>query len=329
MLLRVNINYEGIKIISDSNKNIENLPFNDDIIEKYLNRYKHSKQSVATRKSTLNYFFKEEYFGYNKHIFEISKKELLDYFDYLNQLDSISITTKQLKWRILKSFLDYCVDYYEDDFDFVIKFPNRLVKWKPMHKEPNSNADVFLTVEEIKKILDKIQGYNFKYYLIFRVFAETGVRKGELINIDYDKINLEKRYIDTKGKRGRKAYFFSEDLRNKLAMFIEERKLVKAETKALFLSAQSKRFSNRPFNTYLKKIAPKLGINKNVTCQVFRRSLNALRFKMGCTNDVILRILLNHSVNGVNFNNYVKKSLDYEKYLSYYDEWYPFKNIKL
>ena len=224
----------------------------------------------------------------------------MDYFDYLNQLDSISITTKQLKWRILKSFLDYCVDYYEDDFDFVIKFPNRLVKWKPMHKEPNSNADVFLTIEEFKMINDYLK-----------------------------RTNLEKRYFDTIGKRGRKAYFFSENLRNKLAMFIEERKLVKAETKALFLSAQSKRFSNRPFNKYLKKITPKLGINKNITCQVFRRSLNALRFKMGCTNDVILRILLNHSVKGVNFNNYVKKSLDYEKYLSYYDEWYPFKNIKL
>ncbi|MCK4382736.1 MAG: tyrosine-type recombinase/integrase, partial [Candidatus Lokiarchaeota archaeon] len=223
-------------------------------------------------------------------------------------MDSISLTTKQLKWSILKSFLDYCVDYYEDDFDFVIKFPNRLVKWKPMHKDPNSNADVFLTVEEIKKILDMVQGYNFKYYLIFRVFAETGVRKGELINIDYDKINLEKRYIDTKGKRGRKAYFFSEDLRNKLTMFIEERKLIKTETKALFLSSHSNRFTNRPFNKYLKKITPKLGIDKNVTCQVFRRSLNALRFKMGCTNDVILRILLNHSVKGVNFNNYVKKS---------------------
>ena len=112
-------------------------------------------------------------------------------------------------------------------------------------------------------------------------------------------------------------------------MFIEERKLVKTETKALFLSAQSKRFSNRPFNAYLKKLTPKLGINKNVTCRVFRRSLNALRFKMGCTNDIILSILLNHSVNGVNFNNYVKKSLDYEKYLSYYDEFYPFKNIQL
>jgi len=318
------------KIINDnSNKNIENLPLNDDVIEKYLNRYKHSKQSVATRKSTLNYFFKEKYYGYNKHIFDISKKELLDYFDYLNQLGSISITTKQLKWRVLKSFLDYCVDYYEDDFDFIIKFPNRLVKWKPIHKTPNSNADVFLTIEEIKTIIEYLKRTNFKYYLIFRLFAESGPRKGGVINLDYDKVFLEKRYIDTIEKNGRVVYYFSEELRNKLALFIDERKLIKVETKALFLSAQSKRFSNRPFNKYLKKIVPKLGINKNITCHVFRRSLNALRFKMGCTNDVILSILLNHSVKGVNFNNYVKKSLDYEKYLSYYDEWYPFKNIQL
>ena len=317
-------------MISDTlNKNKQDLPSNDEIIRKYLNRYNHSEQSVATRKSALNYFFKKKYFNYKKHVFEISKKELLDYFDYLNQLNSIGLTTKQLKWTLLKSFLDYCVDYYEDDFDFIIKFPNRLVKWKATHKEPDSNADVFLTVEAIKKILDKIRGYNYTYYLIFRLFAESGPRKGELINMDYDKINLEKRYFVTIGKRGRKAYYFSKDLRSKLEDFVIERKLIKVDSKALFLSTHFKRFSNRPFNKYLKKITPQVGIKENVTCQVFRRSLNALRFQMGCTDDVILRILLNHSVKGVNFNNYVKKSIDYEKHLSYYDEWYPFKNIKL
>ena len=48
---------------------------------------------------------------------------------------------------------------------------------------------------------------------------------------------------------------------------------------------------------------------------------------MGC-DDRIMRILLNHKVNGVNFNNYVKKGLDYKKFLNYFDIWNPFKNIQ-
>ncbi|HEC40051.1 hypothetical protein LCGC14_1175010 [marine sediment metagenome] len=308
----------------------ENFPSNDQIIEKYLKRYKHSKQSIATRKSALNYFFgtsKEEYFNYKGFVFEISKKDLLDYFDYLNQLETISLSTKRIKWTLLKSFLDYCGDYYEDDYDFIIKFPNRLVKWKPTHKEPKSNSDVFLTIDEIQKILNWLKENNFTYYIIVRIFIESGPRKGELINIDYDKVFLKNRYFDTKGKRGRKAYYCSKELRDLLESFIEERKLLKADTKSLFLSSHLKRFSNRAFNDYLKKIMPKIGITKNVTCQVFRRSLNALRFEMGCT-DTILRTLLNQAVAGVNFNNYMRKSLDYEKFLNYYDTWYPFKNIQ-
>jgi len=60
---------------------------------------------------------------------------------------------------------------------------------------------------------------------------------------------------------------------------------------------------------------------------VFRRSLNLLRFEMGCPEE-IRRVLLNHSVLGVNFNNYVKKGLDYNKFLTFFDSWNPFKNIK-
>ena len=272
---------------------------------------------------------KKKYFGYSDHIFEINKSDLIDYFDFLNQLKDISLSSKKFKWTILKSFLDFCMDYYYEKYDFVIKFPNRLVKWKPTHKEPKSNADVFLTLEEIKQILEYLKPRNYTYYLIFRLFVESGPRKGELINIDYDKVDLEKRYFDTTGKRGRKAYYFSKDLKDKLSDFIEERKLLNTSTKALFISTHLKRFSNRTFNEFLKDIIDKIGIKKNITCQVFRRSLNALRFEMGCIDDTILSILLNQAVSGVNFNNYVKKSLDYKKFQNYYDTWYPFKNIQI
>ena len=325
-------------IVEKLEKNKEDFPSNEEIIQKYLNRYKHSEQSVAARKSALNYFFlkeskikskKKKYFGYSGHIFEINKSDLIDYFDFLNQLKDISLSSKKFKWTILKSFLDFCMDYYDEKYDFIIKFPNRLVKWKPTHKEPNSNSDVFLTLEEIKEILDYLKPRNYTYYLIFRLFVESGPRKGELINIDYDKVDLEKRFFDTTGKRGRKAYYFSKDLREELKFFIEERKLLNTETKALFISTHLKRFSERAFNIFLKQILPKIGIKKNVSCQVFRRSLNALRFEMGCIDDTILSILLNQAVSGVNFNNYVKKSLDYKNFLIYYDTWYPFKNIQI
>ena len=318
-------------MIAETTKKInENRPSNAEIIKEYLHTFRHSKQSQSTRKSCLNYFFKKEYFGYKGHIFDIGKRTLMEYKDYLNHLETISLSTKKTKWTILRSFLTHCEGYYEDDYGIFFKFPKEK-KWINIHKEPKSNVDVFLTIEEIKQILDYLKRTNFKYYLIFRIFAESGLRKGGMINLDYNKVFLEKRYIDTNEKNGRNVYYISEKLRDYLKIYLEERELIKTETKALFLSSHLKRFSNRAFNEYLhgnKKgekegIIKKLKINKTVTCQVFRRSLNALRFEMGC-REPILSVLLCQYVKGVNFNNYVKKGLDYSKFLNYFDSWNPY-----
>lgn len=315
-------------MISDSKKKDKSQwPDNKTIIEEYLNTFRHSKQSQATRSSCLNYFFNKKYFGYNGHIFEIGKQSLMNYQDYLKHLDSISLQTKQTKWTILKSLLTHAEDYYEEDYDVGFKFP-RKTDWGKIHKEPDSNTDIFLTIEEIKSILDYLKRVNFKYYLIFRLFAESGPRKGGIINLDYDKIFLDKRYIDTNEKNGRNVYYISNGLKDYLKIYLEERKLIETETKALFLSSYLRRFSYRAFNHFLKEILKKIKFTKPVTCQVFRRSLNLLRFEMGCPEE-IRKILINHSVSGVNFNNYVKKGLDYQKFLEYFDSWNPFKNIKL
>lgn len=315
-------------MISNSEKqNKNNWPENSEIIEQYIYTFRKSKQSQATRRSCLNYFLKEKYFGYNGHIFEIGKQTLMKYRDYLKHLNSISLQTKQIKWTILKSFLSYVEDYYEEDYDVMFKFP-RKTDWGKIHKEPNSNTDVFLKIEEIKSILDYLKKTNFKYYLVFRLFAESGPRKGGIINLDYDKIFLDKRYIDTNEKNGRNVYYISNGLKDYLKIYLEERKLIETETKALFLSSYLRRFSYRAFNHYLKEILKKIEITKPVTCQVFRRSLNLLRFEMGCPEE-IRKILINHSVSGVNFNNYVKKGLDYQKFLKYFDTWNPYSAAKI
>ncbi|MFW9972330.1 MAG: tyrosine-type recombinase/integrase [Candidatus Odinarchaeota archaeon] len=311
-------------MIQENNENMIKTYTNEEIIERHLKRYISSPESVKTRRSCFNFFFDKKYFGFQKHISEISKNNLIDYFDWLNQKKCLSLTTKQLKWRLLKSLLTFCLEYYDD---FNVKIPSKTVlNWNIMHKIPQSNKDIIMNREEVKKILDFLKINHFTYYLIFRIFAETGMRKGELINIDYDKVNLKKRYIDTFGKRGRKVYYISQDLRDYLSFFIESRKLKEVETKSLFLSKFSRRNSKRPLNIYLKGILRNLNLNEKVSCKTFRSTLNTLRFEMGC-RDPILSILLCHSVQGVNFNHYVK--LNYEKYLQLFDQWNPFQKIQI
>lgn len=297
-----------------------NRPSNKTIIDKYF-EYCESK---GTRKSALKYFFDENHFNYEGHIFDIDTEILSDYFRYLKDLD-LSLSTKQTKWWILKSFLDCTMEIYNKHKFFVV-FPKKTINWNGgNHKKPNGDKDVVMTLEEIEKILHYMKLHNYKYYLIFRTFTETGMRKGELINANYSDVDLENRTIDTKGKTGLKTYFISKDLANKLHSYLDERKMMEISTKALFLSKGLYRYGNRAFNMFLKKILKKLGIQKNITTHTFRKTLNTLRFSMGCS-DGDLEFLLGHNIS-VNRDYYVK--LNQEQKLNIFDKCYPYLEVNL
>jgi len=194
-----------------------------------------------------------------------------------------------------------------------------------------------LTIEEVKTILDYLKLHNFQYYLIFRTFAETGMRKGGLLNIDCDKVDVEKRFIETREKTGKVVYYISRELAKLLEIYLKERKRKDTPSNALFISMQLKQYHVRTFNKYLngqvargkvvyEGILQKVGIDKHVTCHTFRRTLNTLRKVMGCSNED-RKILLTHKVQDVNVDSYLK--LNYEQYIELFDKWNPFQDVQL
>ncbi|MFX1567897.1 MAG: tyrosine-type recombinase/integrase [Promethearchaeota archaeon] len=297
---------------------------NNQLKKQYVARY---NGSTGTRLSALRYFFGNKQtdtcFGFKGKIYEISKADLMDYFDWLNNLETLSIETKKLKWTILKSFLEYLMEYFDD---FMLIIPKKTLNWNKIHKESESNKDVVMTKEEVKQILDYLKINHYIYYLIFRTFAETGMRKGGLRNIDCDGVSIAKRYIKTKEKSGRVVYYVSKDLAHHLNIYLEDRKTKEIETKAFFISNRRNRYGLRTFNEYLKRVLDKLGIEKNITCHTFRRTINTLRKKMGCPKED-RKILLNHKTKDVNVNSYVK--LKYNDFIKLYDTWNPYQDIIL
>lgn len=292
---------------------------NEDLIEKYLSYFKHSNQSMATRKSAINYFIKK--FGFKKNLLDIEKKNLIDYFNYLNQSNELSLSSKRLKWTILKNFIEFCNDYYENIIEKAIILPKFTIKWKLIHKDSNSNKDVVATETELKQILDYFEITSNRNYLIFKIFTETGMRIGELENIDYDNIDTEKRIIETKGKTGKKAYYITKRTNERMKYFIGNRRKLNLETKALFLSSHLKRMSKRNIQKILCNAVKHLKIEKEITAHTFRRTINTYRKKMGCSLED-RKVLLNQKVSDVNFESYVK--LKYNDFIELYDKWYPY-----
>ncbi|MHA1874890.1 MAG: tyrosine-type recombinase/integrase, partial [Promethearchaeota archaeon] len=286
---------------------------NEELIDEYIGFYKHSPQSQANRRSSLKYFFGVDHYDYQDHVSKITTKILKNYFIWLKNLPVISIATKQNKWTILISFLNSLMEDYDD---FLIKIPQKSVNWKGTLGNGKIIKEI-LTKEEITKILDHFKRYNFKHYIIFRLFLETGMRKGELIQIKCSNIDIEERYIRTHGKTEESVYYFSKELGKYLKQYLNSRLTLKINTDILFLSKFRKQFCNRSFNKLLKNACEKVGIEKNITCHTFRRTINTYRKKMGCPNED-RKILLNHKVSDVNIESYI--ILEREEYIKLFDE---------
>ena len=285
--------------------------------------FSHSEQSISTRKSALNYFFQKDRFSYTKHILDIEKNHIIDYFNYLNHSKKISLRTKKLKWTIFKNFVQFCNEYYEDLIEKPVIFPKILLKWKNIHPEAESNKDIIATESELEEILDYFEIRNKRNYLIFKILVDTGMRVGELTNIDYDKVNCKRRTIETNGKTGKKIYYTTKTLSNELVYFIENRKEIRINSKALFISQQLKRISKRYIQNLVKDCLIDLGIKKQITPHTFRRTINTCRKKLGCIQED-RKILLSQAINDVNFESYVK--LQYQDFIELYDKWYPYKS---
>ncbi|KKL07152.1 hypothetical protein LCGC14_2588880, partial [marine sediment metagenome] len=84
------------------------------------------------------------------------------------------------------------------------KIPSGTVSWLGANGNKRKEKEIIAKLE-LEQILNYIKPRNLKYYLIFSLFAETGMRKGELINAKYTELNPEERFLNSlKGKKDEK-----------------------------------------------------------------------------------------------------------------------------
>lgn len=302
-------------------------PVNKTIIDKYLDYITDSIQSKKMRKSSLAYFLEGKYFNYSEHIFDIDTTILLDYHNYLKKLKDISLQTKKNKWAILVSFLGFTMEYYHK-YKFIVVIPSKTVNWNGNHKIAQTNKNTIITPGEIEKLLEYFRQGNFKHYVIFRLFVETGMRKGELIKAKLSNVNFEHRHIKiVDGKTGLKYYGFTKEFSQKLQLYVNMRKELDVNYDHLFLTKFFKPYGVRNFNKILENACKLIGLEKKITTHTFRRSINTHRKKLKkCPNEVCKR-LLGHKTIDVNEASYT--IYDFEDLVSLYDQYNPYENLNL
>lgn len=274
------INFEKLDFImkTDDLKHQEELDENTSMIESFIS----SKQIEGCSDKTIKYY-KEIIDKFNdsfdKSIKKITTEEIRSYLSNYKEMSTCGSTTIDNIRRVLSSFFSWL-----EDEDYIIKSPIRRIH---RIKTPTTVKEV-LTDENLEKLRDECE--NIRDLSLIELLISTGMRVGELVNLNISNLNFEDRscIVLGKGKKEREVYF---DAKTKLHLqeYISKRN---DNNDALFVSLREPH--QRLSISGIELIVRNLGVNTNINKvhpHKFRRTLATMAIDKGMPVEQVQKLL--------------------------------------
>jgi site-specific recombinase XerD len=239
-----------------------------------------SDKSLRYYESTLNNMLS----GIGKPVKHITTDDLRQYLDkYQREGGAGKVTMDNIR-RILSSFFAWL-----EEEDCILKSPVRRI-----HKvKTGTSVKETYTDEDLEIMRDHAE--TTRDLAMIDLLSSTGMRVGELVNLDCKNIDFNNRecVVFGKGDKERKAYF---DARTKIHLqnYLNERT---DDNPALFVSLQSphNRLQISGIEIRLRELGRKLGIEK-VHPHKFRRTLATVAIDKGMPIEQVQQLLGHTSV---------------------------------
>lgn len=274
------INFEGVEFIikTDELKHQEELDENKNMIDSFIS----SKQVEGCSERTIKYYKEiiEKFVNsFDKSIKQISTNEIRNYLSNYKDISSCgSITIDNIR-RVLSSFFSWL-----EDEDYIIKSPVRRI-----HKIKTAVVvKEVLTDENLERLRDECE--NIRDLSLIELLISTGMRVGELVNLNINSLNFEDRscIVLGKGNKEREVYF---DAKTKLHLkeYISKRN---DSNDALFVSMREPH--QRLSISGIELIIRTLGINSNINKvhpHKFRRTLATMAIDKGMPVEQVQKLL--------------------------------------
>ena len=249
---------------------------------KLLNLFLSAKQVEGRSDKTLIYYkstLEKMLLKIKKQVYNINTDDLRRYlFDHKNYKQSSKTTIDNMR-RIFSSFFSWL-----EDEDYIIKNPVRRI-----HRVKTGRVvkDV-LTDENLEILRDNCE--EIRDLAIVELLTSTGIRVGELVNLNIEDINYYERECKVfgKGESERVVYF---DARTKIHL-MEYLQTRIHENPALFVSLNNpyKRLGISGVETRLRELGQKCKINK-VHPHKFRRTMATNAIDKGMPIEQVQKLL--------------------------------------
>lgn len=274
------INFEGVEFVikTDELKHQEELDENKTMIDSFIS----SKQVEGCSKRTIKYYKEiiEKFVNnFDKSIKQISTNEIRNYLSNYKNNSSCGSTTIDNIRRILSSFFSWL-----EDEDYIMKSPVRRI-----HKIKTAVVvKEVLTDENLERLRDECE--NIRDLSLIELLISTGMRVGELVNLNISSLNFEDRscIVLGKGNKEREVYF---DAKTKLHLkeYISKRN---DSNEALFVSMREphQRLSISGIELIIRTLGVNTNINK-VHPHKFRRTLATMAIDKGMPVEQVQKLL--------------------------------------
>lgn len=140
---------------------------------------------------------------------------------------------------------------------------------------------VILDEENISSKREKVFAKRLKYrdYAICSLLAYTGIRVGELVQLDLNDVSITNEAIIVTRKGGDEEKIpLPDEIIGDIEAFLTQRKGEDTTETALFLSMQRKRIDSRTVNNLLLKYGKRCRFDLNLTPHVFRRTFGTKHY---------------------------------------------------
>ena len=250
--------------------------------EEYLNMFIHAKRIEGCSKRTIEYYKTSIEHLLQKirtPVRRISTEEIREYLSDYQKINNCGKTTLDNIRRNISSFFSWL-----EEEDHILKSPVRRIhkiKTKTVVKEIISDEDIERIRDNCKEIRD---------IAIVDLLYTTGMRVGELVNLNIKDIDFEGRecVVYGKGDKERKVYF---DAKAKLHLqdYIESRS---DHNEALFvtLDAPYDRLKISGVEIRLRELGRKLNINR-IHPHKFRRTMATRAIDKGMPIEQVQKVL--------------------------------------
>ncbi len=244
-----------------------------------------SKNTASSYETDLNKY--SEYLTKYRNIYDVCDITKDDVEAYLVMLKKNGFTASSIARKLtsIKKFHAYCVNEYRE----ITVDPAKLIS----SSKKEIHLPEVLSIEEIEMLIEAIDtstDVGIRNKAIIETLYCTGMRISELTELKLSQIQLNRKYLIAygKGKKERICQLGDEAILALRKYISEVRiKMVHVPTDLCFVNYQGKHLSRNYLFRYIKELALKAGITKEISPHTLRHSFATHLLQ----NDVSLRVV--------------------------------------